>query len=388
MVVTWGQNQTFTFAASNTAAGAAQPPGGVPPPPAFGAPTPAPLPFGSPAPTPAPSTGLFGSTTPAPAPGLFGAPAPAPGTSIFGTPAPAPSMFGQTPASGGLFGSPAPSAFGAPAPAAQQQQQQHASIPAQAALQAHHDAYARQEAEKVGSALRKLQTAYTGQSAKDSFVAIVYTEMTPEMHQWRFAQAKSGMPAIPPRPPQVSEQTWLEAVVRNPDPETYIPHAIIGGEALQARIQWQQQRSLELAKGTEQVRELQTNITNKADVCMQELKRMQTILEDRRMKLNDLMRKVEVVRCMNIPTQTSEVQLNEKLQSIVRQLQEVDKALMTIHNNMQLPQPQQVGVPSREELFEVLQGHRQELVQLSHVVQRDKRDIKLVQERTTSVAAG
>ena len=155
--VTWGPNTVHPIgtpapAPSTAPFGAPSP---APAPLAFGASststfgTPAPAPaggglFGTPAPAPA-GGGLFGSPTPAPAGGgFFGAPAPAPTTNLFGAPSPAPS--------GNLFGAPAPSSFGMSS--TQQQQQQQQQIPAQAALQAHLDASARQEAERLGIADR------------------------------------------------------------------------------------------------------------------------------------------------------------------------------------------------------------------------------------------
>lgn len=388
-MVTWGANQVFNI--GNNAGAASTPAFGSSPsplaPPAFGAPPPAPPGlFGSPAPAPPggslfgkpASGGLFGST-PAPAGGgLFGStPAAAP---LFGAPAPGgSSLFGAAPSPGGsLFGGGAP----APPPGPP-------AIPAQAALQAHMDASARQEAAKLQSSLEELHHAYSGTSIQkpSPLVTIVYNTMTSQQLQWQFAHAQSsgGGYAIPPKPPQVSEQTWLEAVVNNPDRSALIPVALIGAEALQARVGWQQQQATQFADSVSTTltgahESLQQRMSS-SKVAMKELAQMHANLSSRLLRL---MHKVEVVRCMNVPLQTDELALARRLQGLMQHLDALTKvmgSLQTAAGSSHNTSLTGIHVPEKQRLQQLFTEHRQSIVYLSETVQKEKRDVQLLKER-------
>lgn len=415
-MVTWGQNQVFTVPGKGTPAPAAPAPstgfafGGATPAPAtgFGS-TPAPASGGlfgsgssSPAPAPA-SGGIFGSS-PAPAPasgGFFGStstPAPASGGGLFGsTPAPAfGGIFGSTPASSshGLFGSPAPAPstglFGAPAPATQQQQAPAGpQIPAYAAMQAHMDASARQEAAKLQTALEKYHKAYTGAPTeeKTKFVTILYNDISAQQKQLQWLM---GQRVPPPKPPVVSEREWLEAIVRNPDPELYMPVALVGAVELQTRVAWQQDRANDYAKhlqSLQKARETLQQNCNRTETDLQTLVRIHTNLRSR---LLQVMQKVEVARCMNMPLQHDEVTLKRKLLEISRQVDQVNRLLTAAQAKaqgqsqvMQAPVPI-VNVPDERELSRVLKGHREAIVDMTKVMEKDKRDVVLLQQHAVS----
>ena len=252
-MVSWGANQVFTLpGASNLG------PGGAPTQ-LFGSPTPA-----------ATSGSLFGAPYSAPSGGLFGSPAPTPASSgsVLWS-APSSGLFGNAPSSstsGSLFGTSAPAVssgyYGTLVPTTQ-----HPQIPAQAALQAHMEASARQEAAKLQQSLEILHKSYAGTSHAEEesspFVCIVYNDMNPEQLQWYFAHSQTGSQPVPPKPPQVSEKDWLEAVVRNPDASLYIPIALVGAEALQARLGWQQERANSFAKGAELLEGARDSLVNR-----------------------------------------------------------------------------------------------------------------------------
>mmetsp|Transcript_26729 Transcript_26729/g.37678 ORF Transcript_26729/g.37678 Transcript_26729/m.37678 type:complete len:431 (-) Transcript_26729:175-1467(-) len=418
-MVTWGANTTQTF---NTAAPASGTPA-----PAFGAPAPAGggFSFGSPAPAPgapAPAAGggLFGSTTSAPAPagggGLFGSTSPAPaGGGLFGstTPAPAPAgggLFGSTsafgspapaPAGGGIFGStPAPAAggglFGSTTATPgfgmnqQQQQQQQQQIPAHAAMQAHMDASARQEEARLMGEMEKLHAAYAGVPPKDdskdktSFVCILYNDITPE--QLTLQQSIGGNASVvpPPKPPSVSHKEWIDAVANNPDPNLYMPIAVAGADNLRARVGWQQERANGLAKGVAQLRAAHETIAKNSQRYRSDIEVLTRTHAALRKRLLDMMRKVEVVRCMNLPLQQDEVVARQRLTALLRQVEQVASVLSGIQDKAR-SQPRltaagQTDLPDQKQLLQVLTEQRDGIASLVGTLQRDMRDVRLLQQ--------
>jgi Nucleoporin complex subunit 54/Nucleoporin FG repeat region len=438
-MVTWGANQVFTFSSNASNSGA-------PPTPAFGS-SPAPAGgglFGSaPAPAggggffgnaPAPSStgffgsspspaagglfgnvsapaggGLFGKSTsgslfggtsnPPPAGGgIFGSSAPASGGSLFGAPAPSSGgLFGApTPSGGSLFGAPAPSSgglFGAPAPSSgglfggPPQQPSAPAIPAQAALQAHMDASARQEAAKLQAALEDLHHAYAGTSHQkpSPLVTIVYNTMSSEQLQWQFAnQQAGGGYVLPPKPPQVDEQKWLEAVVNNPDRSSYIPVALVGAEALQARVGWQQQQATGYEQNINMLKGAQEDMQRRTAQVRQSVDQLEQMHATLRSRLLRIMNKVEVVRCMNLPLQADEVNLVKRLQGILQQIELLNKTLSKLQGTNAAPLPKNLELPDRQRLQQVLTEHRSSIIYLSEAVQQEKRDIHLIKERVAN----
>jgi hypothetical protein len=402
-MVTWGQNTTHVF-------------GGNPAPnpaPAFGTPAPAPAGgglFGSSA-APAPAGGsLFGAPSPSSGGGLFGS-TPAPGGSSFGgfgSPAPAPggSMFGASAPSGGLFGTPAAAPgsnlYGAPAPSAYPPAQPQ--IPAQAALQAHMDASARQEADRVRSKLETLHMAYTGATStvpsreSNQFVTIVYNNLTPEQRQMQWVQGmgsgESGMILAPPRPPQVSEAEWNKAVVNNPNPQNYMPVALVGGVALQARVSWQQDRAKELANHADTLRRSHETISKRASQTMQEINQKLMHHKELQKKMLHVMKRVELARCMNQPLQPDEFQAVQRLQQLLKQVETVKEGLISLQDTARTQtatakrvQASSFGssaLPSNEELVPVLKQQRHKLETLTKTAMKDARDVELIGKRVVA----
>ena len=430
-MVTWGQNQVFTFGGTpaapspvgTTAAGTAAAPAapfsfGTPssaPSTGFGS-TPAPAPVagslfgtGTPASSPAPPGGLFGTSAPAAAPtgGLFGAstPAPAPPGSFFGTSTPAPAaggLFGSqapAPSGGGLFGAPAPSRslfgsttastgglFGAPAPAAGfGTQAAGPQIPAQAAMQAHMDASARQEAAKLQVALEKLYAAYTGAPTADKhkFVSTFYDDISPQQQQLQHAMG--GRPVPPPKPPHVSDEDWLRAVVQNPDPNLYMPIALVGADALQTRLARAQDRANGLSKGIERLYESHTTLANdcaRVQYDIQSLARAHTTL---RTSLLQVMNKVELARNMNHVRQADEAILEQRLYQALKQVDQINKLLAIAQAKAKARSSMSrsmsiVNVPDKRELAPVLKGHRESLTSMIKVMEKDMRDMNLLKQ--------
>jgi hypothetical protein len=347
--------------------------------------------------TPSPSSGgLFGSTsgfgTPAPSPSLFGGASG--GTSLFGaTPAPTPSVFGT---SSNLFGAPSSSPFGSPGLQQQQQQQQQPQIPAQAALHAHMEASNRQEAERVKSALEKLHAVYSGTSTpsttepKTKFVSIVYNDLTQEHRQlqWLHGMSAGGkiLPVAPPKPPQISEEEWNKAVVQNPDPLSYMPIPLVGADALNARVSWQQERATQLAKDAKSVQNCHETVQELYSQAHKRLEDIQRAHSNQRKRLLNVMRKVEVVRCMNQSLQPDEVRVKERLRDLDKQVREVRRLLAELEGPARAARSAtaaaaSVQLPDREQLSKVLTTHREELTKLTVTMQKDIRDVALMKQR-------
>eukprot|EP00581_Thalassiosira_minuscula_P011552 CAMPEP_0183713898 /NCGR_PEP_ID=MMETSP0737-20130205/8628_1 /TAXON_ID=385413 /ORGANISM="Thalassiosira miniscula, Strain CCMP1093" /LENGTH=484 /DNA_ID=CAMNT_0025942771 /DNA_START=39 /DNA_END=1493 /DNA_ORIENTATION=+ len=468
-MVTWGANTTTTFGAGTAAASTTPAPAatgftfGAPAPaapdaapstpPAASTPAPsnppplgtAPAPavagglFGAPA-APAPAGGLFGASAPAPATGgLFGAtPAPAPSGGLFGsTPAPAPAggLFGSTPAPAagglfgatpapapatGLFGAPAPAtgAFGAPAPAfggfgTQQPQQQPQANPHQAALHAHQSASQRQEAARIEEAIFNLHSKYSPTAADPlnpalannnspsslcAFTAIMYDPLPPE-------HRSQGHLSVP-KPPHISNQVWNEALARNPDPKELAPVPLVGMPALHSRIVSQQEKANALATHAKKLRETLQFLEKAARSSKESIKHSNTEQEALRRRLLEIMRKVEIVRCMGQPTQRAEGEAQRRLGEILKQVNMVGKSLVDLEERgkqqarawrmrgatMESSQRSEVADALQEEdkvaLFHVLNEQRMGMERLGHIVKRDVRDVDILKEELNNAHSG
>jgi hypothetical protein len=321
---------------------------------------------------------------------LFGAPAPSSG-GLFGSTAPSPAPFAG-------FGG---GGFGSQTQQQQQQQQQQPQIPAQAAMHAHMEAQNRQETERIKAALTKLHAAYSGNATpeystdKAKFCSIVYNDLTQDQRQqqWLHGISTGGtiMPIAPPRPPQISEEEWNRAVVQNPDPLSYMPIPLIGAESLNARVSWQQERATELAKHAEAIKGSHEAIQEAYKRSFYQLEDVKRKHANQRKRLLNVMRKVEIVRCMNQPLQQDEVRVMTRLRDLNEHTNEVRKHLAALENSTRTTRPQQqhhhgaltrqIELPDREKLHKVLTEHHNKLAKLSLQMQKDVRDVKLMKER-------
>jgi hypothetical protein len=442
-MVSWGPNTTFTYGGATPAPANGAPSGGPPPVPTFGS-TPAPSAglssFGM-TPASSPSTGggfgfgssLSGPTQMAPAStfgsgGLFGTPssaAPAT-TSLFGSPPPSqaptssPGLFGA-PASGGLFGNTTSSLFGGSAMgggasltapsmfggygASQQQQQQH--IPAQAAIQAHMNASALQEEQRVKVQFEKLYRAYTGSlevqpdsQEQSKFVAIVYNELSPAQIQQQFFSGigNTGQILAPPRPLQVSEKEWTQAIISNPDPTKFVPQPIIGAVALQSRVTWQQDKSKEYAGHAKSVQASLDFIRRREARAKQDLHEKERKLEALQQQLLQVMTKVELARCFNKTLQPDEYRALQRLTTLIQQLEGMRSELASLqtkarsqittiaHHTASGSAVTDHGLSTemKHELRRVLNEQREKLERATVVAKKDLHDMELIQERVVA----
>jgi len=459
-MVTWGNNTTavygtttpanapttpapagsgFSFgapAAPSTPPSASQKPAVNPPPLGGG--------FGAPA---APAAGgfSFGGAAPAPASGLFGSTAaPAPSGGLFGSTAPAPSaggLFGSTPAPAPAFGStaaPAPSlfgGFGAPAPAApsnnvfgstqQQPQQQYntqqAYNPQQAALQAHQSASQRQEAARIEEAIFNLHSKYSPHASDPlnpalasnnipsslcAFTAILYDPLLPEHRTNTTATAVGsrgggGGHLSAPKPSHISNQVWNEALARNPDPNELMPTPLVGSTSLHTRLISQQEKANALHAHATKLRDTLCFLQQTARSSQEHITHLSNTQEELNRRLLEIMRKVEIIRCMNQPTQRAEEEANFKLRKLLEQVNLVAVRLRDLEERgrqqarnwrmrgaTQLQQQRNGGgvdgtALSEEDklaLFHVLNDQRLGMERLGSIVTRDVRDTDILKE--------
>lgn len=327
--------------------------------------------------------GLFGSPAPA-AGGLFGAAAPAP---AFGAPAPAPAY--------GAFGT---------------QQPQH---PHQAAMHAHQSASQRQEAARIEEAIFNLHSKYSPNAADPlnpalasnntpsslcAFTAILYDPLPAEYR----AQGHLTVP----KPPHISNQVWNEALARNSDPKELMPMPLVGAPALHSRIVSQQEKANALATHAKKLRETLQFLEKAARSSKDAVKHSNSEQEALRRRLLEIMRKVEIVRCMGQQTQGAEVQAQQRLAGIMQQCNIVGTSLADLEERGRQQarawrmrgatmesQQSEVGTVSLQEedkmaLFHVLNDQRLGMERLGHIVKRDVRDVDILKGELNKASSG
>ena len=246
------------------------------------------------------------------------------------------------------------------------------------------DETARQEAVKLQSAAEKLYNGYRG----SKLVTIVYNQMTPEQRQWQWTMmnATGGLRhPIPPTPTIVSEQDWIDMCVRNPDPDSYMPAAMMGADALQTRLASQQDRSQNLQKNLDTLQDAHTSLQAKRDRFESDVASLRTIHARLRQRLLDMMRKVELVRCRNLPIQADEAKLAQQLHLLSTQVAQMAQLMAQLHQQAQSastrPSSARVALPDKAQLHQVLTEHREALTKLSNAVQQDANDLSLLQQK-------
>jgi hypothetical protein len=397
-----------------------------------------------------PSTGLFGSLSTTPTPsvstGLFGSlststPAPASTGGLFGSS----SFFGGTttpaPPSGGLFGNtnttntssifgggggstgsslfgntnnPSGSIFGSPAPTLQQQQPPP-QIPAQAALQAHMNAYARNEEARVVQRMQTIHQTYTGTLAATDqkshcFSIPLYNPITEQQRQLQNAISTvvmttnnqgfmvSSALVAPPKPPQICEEDWKLACIRNPDANHYIPTAVVGAESLLARAILHQEQTSTIQKHMTKIQEAIDHIQQRHGEVTRLLEYSTEQHQKQCTRLLKIMKAVEVVRCFNIPLQSAEVEAFQRIRYLKHSIIEeqlVPEVLQLTESQQQQPPPppppdknetsevSSISIPMEKQQvwMTILQEHRTQLGKITEVLRKEQQDLQLLHDR-------
>ena len=318
-----------------------------------------------------------------------------------------------------MFGStsqPAPAPFGQPL----QPQQQQQYNPHQAALHAHQSASQRQETARIEEAIFNLHSKYSSTAADPrnpalasnntpsslcAFTAILYDALPPE-HR---SHSQGGGHLSVPKPPHIRNSVWNEALARNPDTNELMPTPLVGAPALHSRIVSQQDKANSLAGHAKKLRETLQFLEKAARSSQESIQHSNSEQEVLRRRLLEIMRKVEIIRCMNQPTQSAEVQAQQRLGEIIKQVTLVDKALIdleergkhqarawrmrgaTIESQRQhvtntVEDPLQTE--DKVALFNVLNDQRLGMERLGNIVNRDVRDASILKEELTKETSG
>ena len=347
--------------------------------------------FGSTTPsTPTTSTSLFGSTntnttnagnTPAKSAFSFSSPSPAPATtsttSFFGTP--------TTSTSTQVASTFTPN---------------HAT-PAQAALQAQMHAQQLQEVARIESSLATLHAAYSSTPAVPGssdananlpFQYIFYDpiDQHPHLHQ------VSTSHQYPPRPTHVSDQKWAEAIARNPNSKMFTPISLIGADALSTRISTQQEKAKMLQSHTQKLIDTLKSLRQSRISSMQKIQHYQQENRQLQKKMLHVMRKVEILRCMNLPLQPAERDLGLQLANLAKQVNLVSEQCRSVQEmSMEYKHQKEKEMESnlsggvsrtmqplseedKKNIHIVLQEQTRGLEHLVKMVKKDARDMEIM----------
>ena len=370
--------------------------------------------FGSPAPAPTPGGGLFGNTaapsTTTTAGGLFGSSntgstsgglfgnnatttsAATGGGGLFGNTSG--SAFGTTTSNattsgmnaGGssLFGGGGSSSFGS-STTIQNNSNNNNAVNAQqtAALFAQQqEAFQRAEAQRLEQALVKLHASYnTVNPTTDCRFQHVFFDAADAntVYQYRVMGQRSHYPHVDPK-------VWAEADAYNPDPEKYIPVSVVGAEQLQSRISSQQAQATVLKEHLSVLRKSLDQAKEhlvKSDAGLQTFTKSQNQLMERML---GVIRKVEVLRCLNVPTQSSERVFRERLNKLQKDadavrtiLEEVMQTAENVKNSRSIEES--IEDLSREDmstLARALRDQKDALEKLKSISIKDARDFEII----------
>lgn len=209
-----------------------------------------------------------------------------------------------------------------------------------------------------------------------------------------------------PKPPHISNQVWNEALARNPDPKELAPVPLVGAPALHSRIVSQQEKANGLATHAEKLRATLEFLEKASKSSNDSIQHSNAEQEALRRRLLEVMRKVEIVRCMGQPTQRAEVEAQLRLGEIVKQANMVGKSLSDLEERgkqqarawrmrgatMESQQHMAAGsVKLQEEdktaLFNVLNEQRLGMERLGHIVKRDARDVDILKDELSAAHA-
>jgi hypothetical protein len=208
-----------------------------------------------------------------------------------------------------------------------------------------------------------------------------------------------SLPNYPPKPLHVPEDVWHRAMANNPDPEEYIPVLVTSAEGLHSRLVAQQSK-MELHEGY--LNKIENTLKNRAEthraVAMQ-LKYYQRQNSLIRSRLMQIMLKFELCRGKNVPLQKGEQEAVGKLLELSGQIHKVASILELLQreeeeygkqwNTMKLKQermrmrlgPMEVLDPGvMMEAKSILNGHKKGIDEMSRVVQKNTRDLKIMKQ--------
>ncbi len=269
------------------------------------------------------------------------------------------------------------------------------------------NASALQEEQRVRVQFEKLYRAYTGSlevpadsQEPSKFVAIVYNELSPEQIQQQFISGigNTGQILAPPRPLQLSEKEWTQAMINNPDPSKFVPQPIIGAVALQSRVTWQQDRAKEYAGHAKAVQANLDFIRRREALAKQDLHEKERKHAALQQQLLQVMTKVELARCFNKTLQPDEYRALQRLMNLLHQVEGMRAELASLQTKAQsqistitqhgaseaMVATHDMSNEVKHELHRVLKEQREKLERATMVAKKDLNDMALIQERVVA----
>ena len=208
-----------------------------------------------------------------------------------------------------------------------------------------------------------------------------------------------------PRPPAASAPVWHEALARNPDPAALVPVPLVGAPALHARIVAQQEQAHALAAHAGKLRETARFLEAARRGSRDGLRHAGIEREALRRRLLDVMRKVEIVRCMGQPTQRAEGEARRRLGALDQQARAVGQSLAELEERARQQarawrrrraardaQPLESGAAAltqedKAALFNVMSEQKVGLERLADIVKRDVRDVGIVKDELSKASS-
>lgn len=190
------------------------------------------------------------------------------------------------------------------------------------------------------------------------------------------------------RPPNVDERSWALAVQQNPDPQRMVPVFAKGFEDLKKRVDEQDAAIKEHEATLQNANKLTNAIYHKHQVGtivkMEAYKRRNMELASRVLRV---MKKVETLRALGIPSVPEEEVFRDRLQTLRRELNQPDSSksrlneitsLVRMQDEMQDLNYDTIDEENMDKIFQVLQQQQEGLVRLTEIVMRDLQDTNLM----------
>lgn len=179
-----------------------------------------------------------------------------------------------------------------------------------------------------------------------------------------------------------------------------MPTPLVGATSLHSRIISQQEKANGLHTHATRLRETLSFLEQTARSSREHIQHLQTTQMELNRRLLEIMRKVEIIRCMNQPTQRAEEEAQYTLRKLLEQVNLVAMKLRDLEErgrqqarnwrmrgastNLQLRQRNGGEVALSEEdklaLFHVLNDQRLGMERLGSIVTRDVRDTEILKE--------
>jgi len=323
------------------------------------------------------TTSLFGSSSTT---NLFGTPTAAPTTSAFGSTTPAPSVFGAPALTSGAQNTTSSTSFGASTPSTLFSSTSSLSSTGISNI-------AQSQLQVINATGGNLESTLRNLRAYDPVSSAFHHTPSPFQHIF---YDPGNTPANPPQ--NVDLAKWSQAVALNPDPTQLTPAPTIGADALLLRINQQQQKANGLKSIVSKLHDtIHKDVKPRLSDSQLSARHCQTERRALEHRLLYVMRKVELLRCMNLPIQEGETQAKSNLDILYKTLENMNHLVNEIHQfseQSKLPSYSQEHQQQHEwtdeeksKVYMVLKEQQNGLESLSKIIKRDVRDMEIAKKQ-------